>query len=42
MPGPFGQRVRNALRAEACSISLSNQVGAGGTWYGFGKMIVDL
>lgn len=42
IPGPFSQRVRNALRADACSVRLSNQVGAGSTWYGFGKTIVDL
>ncbi|KXN87860.1 DNA replication complex GINS protein PSF3 [Leucoagaricus sp. SymC.cos] len=42
IPTPFNQRVRNALRAEACSVRLSNLVGAGSTWYGFGKTIIDL
>lgn len=42
IPTPLNQRVRNALRAEACSVRLSNLVGAGGTWYGLGKTIMDL
>lgn len=42
IPTPFGSRVRNALKAEACSVRLSNLVGAGGLWYGFGKTIMDM
>jgi GINS complex subunit 3 len=42
IPLPFNQRVRNALQADACSVRLSNLVGAGGTWYGFGKTIMDM
>lgn len=42
IPTPFGSRVRNALRAEACSVRLSNLVGAGGLWYGFGKTIMEI
>ncbi|KAF8974775.1 hypothetical protein BDZ97DRAFT_1775331 [Flammula alnicola] len=42
IPAPFGSRVRNALKAEACSVRLSNLVGAGGLWYGFGKTIMDI
>ncbi|KAF8897348.1 hypothetical protein BD779DRAFT_1490327 [Infundibulicybe gibba] len=42
IPTPFGQRVRSALRAEARSVRLSNLVGAGGLWYGFGKTIMDI
>ncbi|KAF8164961.1 GINS complex Psf3 component [Crassisporium funariophilum] len=42
IPSPFGSRVRNALKAEACSVRLSNLVGAGGLWYGFGKTIMDI
>ncbi|KAF9449924.1 hypothetical protein P691DRAFT_702381 [Macrolepiota fuliginosa MF-IS2] len=42
IPTPFNQKVRNTLRAEACSLRLSNLVGAGGTWYGFGKIVMDL
>lgn len=41
-PIPFGARVRNALRAEPRSVKLSSLVGAGGLWYGFGKMIMDM
>ncbi|PPQ95487.1 hypothetical protein CVT26_008515 [Gymnopilus dilepis] len=42
IPQPFSSRVRNALRADACSVRLSNLVGAGGSWYGFGKTIMDI
>ncbi|KDR83336.1 hypothetical protein GALMADRAFT_235410 [Galerina marginata CBS 339.88] len=42
IPAPFGLRVRNALKANACSVRLSNLVGAGGLWYGFGKTIMDI
>ncbi|TEB17648.1 hypothetical protein FA13DRAFT_1767849 [Coprinellus micaceus] len=42
IPQPFGLKVRNALKAEATSVRLSNLVGAGGMWYGFGKMIMDM
>ncbi|KAF9246935.1 hypothetical protein BU15DRAFT_84527 [Melanogaster broomeanus] len=34
--------VRNALKAEPRSVKLSALVGAGGLWYGFGKMIMDI
>ncbi|KZP24579.1 GINS complex Psf3 component [Athelia psychrophila] len=42
IPTPFGPRVRNALKAEARSVRLSSLVGAGGMWYGYGKMIMDM
>jgi len=42
IPPPFGSRVRNALNAEAKSVKLSALVGAGGLWYGFGKIIMRL
>ncbi|KIK95133.1 hypothetical protein PAXRUDRAFT_827317 [Paxillus rubicundulus Ve08.2h10] len=42
IPAPFGPRVRNALKAEPRSVKLSALVGAGGLWYGFGKMIMDI
>jgi GINS complex subunit 3 len=42
VPSPFTVKVRNALKAEARSVKLSQLVGAGGTWYGFGKAIMDL
>ncbi|KAF5333299.1 hypothetical protein D9611_002228 [Ephemerocybe angulata] len=42
IPTPFGLKVRNALKAEATSVRLSNLVGSGGLWYGFGKMIMDM
>ncbi|KAH7930256.1 hypothetical protein BV22DRAFT_1055137 [Leucogyrophana mollusca] len=42
IPAPFGPRVRNALKAEPRSVKLSGLVGAGGLWYGFGKMIMDI
>jgi hypothetical protein len=42
IPPPFSSRVRNALNAEAKSVKLSALVGAGGLWYGFGKIIMQL
>ena len=42
MPLPFSSRVKKALDADARSVKLSALVGGGGTWYGFGKMMVDL
>lgn len=42
IPAPFGSRVRNALKAEPTSVRLSNLVGAGGLWYGFGKTIMEM
>lgn len=42
VPTPFSSRVRNALNAEAKSVRLSALVGAGGHWYGFGKIITRL
>jgi GINS complex subunit 3 len=42
IPPPFSSRVRNALNAEAKSVRLSALVGAGGLWYGFGKIIMRL
>ena len=42
IPSPFGLRVRNALKAEPTSVRLSNLVGAGGLWYGFGKTIMEM
>jgi hypothetical protein len=42
LPPPFSSRVRNALNAEAKSVKLSALVGAGGLWYGFGKIIMRL
>ncbi|KAG7097164.1 hypothetical protein E1B28_004541 [Marasmius oreades] len=42
IPPPFSSKVRNALRAEPRSVRLSNLVGAGGLWYGFGKTITEM
>ncbi|ETW84241.1 hypothetical protein HETIRDRAFT_415948 [Heterobasidion irregulare TC 32-1] len=42
IPAPFSSRVRNALNAEAKSVRLSGLVGAGGLWYGFGKIVMKL
>ncbi|TFY80280.1 hypothetical protein EWM64_g3737 [Hericium alpestre] len=42
IPAPFSAKVRNALNAEAKSVRLSGLVGAGGLWYGFGKIIMKL
>ncbi|KAH9981868.1 hypothetical protein BJV74DRAFT_853472 [Russula compacta] len=42
IPPSFSSRVRNALNAEAKSVRLSALVGAGGLWYGFGKIIMQL
>ena len=42
IPGPFVTRVQNALRAEPTSVKLAGLVGAGGLWYGFGRMLFSL
>ncbi|KAF9263595.1 GINS complex, Psf3 component [Marasmius fiardii PR-910] len=42
IPQPFSPKVRNALRAEPRSVRLSNLVGAGGLWYGFGRTIMEI
>jgi hypothetical protein len=42
MPQPFMPRVKNALDAEPRSVRLSHLVGAGGLWYGFGRMVTRL
>jgi len=42
IPLPFGARVRNALKAEARSVKLSSLVGAGSSWYGFGRTIMNM
>ncbi|PFH50543.1 hypothetical protein AMATHDRAFT_80766 [Amanita thiersii Skay4041] len=42
MPTPFIPRVHNALKAEPRSVRLSTLTGAGGSWYMFGKMIMDI
>jgi len=42
IPGPFVTRVQNALKAEPTSVKLSGLVGAGGLWYGFGRMLLSL
>ena len=42
IPGPFNTRVQNALRAEPTSVKLAGLVGAGGLWYGFGRMLLAL
>lgn len=42
IPGPFNTRVQNALRAEPTSVKLAGLVGAGGLWYGFGRMLLSL
>ncbi|KAI0068899.1 GINS complex Psf3 component [Artomyces pyxidatus] len=42
IPSPFSARVKNALNAEAKSVRLSSLVGAGGLWYGFGKIVMRL
>ncbi|KAJ7117393.1 hypothetical protein C8R43DRAFT_1037497 [Mycena crocata] len=42
MPTAFGSKVRNALKAEPCSVRLSSLVGAGGLWYGFGKTVMEM
>jgi GINS complex subunit 3 len=42
MPPAFGSKVRNALKAEPCSVRLASLVGAGGLWYGFGKTIMEM
>jgi len=42
IPGPFITRVQNALKAEPTSVKLAGLVGAGGLWYGFGRMLLSL
>ncbi|KAK7470851.1 DNA replication protein [Stygiomarasmius scandens] len=42
IPAAFGPKVRNALKAEPRSVRLANLVGAGGSWYGFGKTTMDI
>ena len=42
IPGPFSTRVQNALKAEPTSVKLAGLVGAGGLWYGFGRMLMSL
>lgn len=42
IPGPFTTRVQNALKAEPTSVRLAGLVGAGGLWYGFGRMLLSL
>ncbi|EMD41100.1 hypothetical protein CERSUDRAFT_149776 [Gelatoporia subvermispora B] len=42
IPTSFSARVRSALNAEPRSVRLSNLVGQGGMWYGFGRMIMHL
>ncbi|KAF5370075.1 hypothetical protein D9758_001242 [Tetrapyrgos nigripes] len=42
IPVAFGPKVRNALKAEYRSVRLSNLIGAGGSWYGFGKTVMDI
>ncbi|KAJ7228869.1 hypothetical protein GGX14DRAFT_547763 [Mycena pura] len=42
MPPAFGSKVRNALKADPCSVRLSGLVGAGGLWYVFGKTIMEI
>ncbi|GBE79156.1 GINS complex Psf3 component [Sparassis latifolia] len=42
IPPPFSSRVRNALKAEPCSVRLASLVGQAGMWYGFGRMIMRL
>ena len=42
IPGPFNTRVQNALKAEPTSVKLAGLVGAGGLWYGFGRMLLEL
>jgi len=42
VPVPFTQRVKNALKAEARSVQLSQLVGSGGQWYGYGKMVSNI
>ncbi|KAG8885086.1 DNA replication protein [Tulasnella sp. 331] len=42
IPAPYTTRVKKALDADARNVKLSSLVGGTGTWYGFGKMIIDL
>ena len=41
LPQAYGERVKHALDAEATSVKLSNLVGQGGLWYGFGRLIMN-
>ena len=41
LPQAYGERVKHALDAEATSVKLSNLVGQGGLWYGFGRLILN-
>ncbi|KAI0034064.1 GINS complex Psf3 component [Vararia minispora EC-137] len=42
VPAPFSSRVKNALNAECKSVRLSALVGAGASWYAFGKIVMRL
>ncbi|TRM68296.1 hypothetical protein BD626DRAFT_114095 [Schizophyllum amplum] len=42
IPTAFGSKVKNALSADEKSVRLSGLVGAGSSWYGFGKTIMDI
>lgn len=42
IPTPYSTKIKKALDADARNVRLSTLVGGSGTWYGFGKLIVDL
>ena len=42
VPPPFSNRVKNALKAEPKSVRLSTLVGAGASWYAFGRIYMRL
>ncbi|KAI5894055.1 uncharacterized protein SCHCODRAFT_02623594 [Schizophyllum commune H4-8] len=42
IPTAFGPKVKNALSAEEKSVRLSGLVGAGSSWYSFGKTVMDI
>jgi len=42
IPAPYTARVKKALDADARNVKLSSLVGGTGTWYGFGKLLIDL
>ncbi|VDC06136.1 unnamed protein product [Peniophora sp. CBMAI 1063] len=42
VPPPFSNRVKNALKAEPKSVRLSALVGAGASWYAFGRIYMRL
>lgn len=42
VPAPFASRVKNALNAESKFVRLSSLVGAGASWYAFGKIFMRL